>query len=65
MVAMALSGYCEGETLWRDMCATLYGRLNNPYLRAMFAFLTCDDAKYEEVLVSDVCYPVKLHCTFE
>ena len=53
VVAMALSGYYDNKnTLWRDMCHSLYSRLQHAYLRAMFAFLTCDDDKYDEILVS-------------
>ncbi|XP_014672958.1 PREDICTED: WD repeat-containing protein mio-like [Priapulus caudatus] len=50
VVAMALSGFTEEKkTLWREMCSELRTQLSSSYLRAMFAFLTCDDA-YEEVL---------------
>lgn len=31
---------------------SLLQKLEDPYLRAMFAFLTCDRENYEEILVS-------------
>ncbi|KAH9520253.1 hypothetical protein Btru_060372 [Bulinus truncatus] len=50
-VAMALSGFTEDENaLWRRTCGTLRYQLENPYLRAMFAFLACDEVNYEDVL---------------
>ncbi|GAB6033307.1 hypothetical protein CHUAL_013078 [Chamberlinius hualienensis] len=51
MIAMSLSGYTEDKTsLWRDMCDKLRSQLQDPYLRAMFAFLTSDNDSYEDVL---------------
>ncbi|XP_012940949.1 GATOR complex protein MIOS-A [Aplysia californica] len=50
-VAMALSGYTEDKNaLWRRTCGTLLHQLENPYLRAVFAFLACDEDDYENVL---------------
>lgn len=50
IVAMALSGYTEHKkTLWREMCDSLRMKLGNPYLSAMFAFLTAED--YNDILV--------------
>ena len=61
VVAMALSGYYDNKnTLWRDMCHSLYSRLQHAYLRAMFAFLTCDDDKYDDILVSVLPSSVRL-----
>lgn len=52
-VAMAIAGYTEEHnTLWRKTCLSLLQKLDDPYLRAMFAFLTCDRENYEEILVS-------------
>lgn len=52
-VAMAIAGYTEEKnTLWRKTCMSLLQKLEDPYLRAMFAFLTCDRENYEEILVS-------------
>ncbi|KAM3822158.1 GATOR2 complex protein MIOS [Vipera latastei] len=51
VVAMALSGYTdEKNSLWREMCSTLRLQLNNPYLCAMFAFLTSESGCYDGVL---------------
>ncbi|XP_057288505.1 GATOR complex protein MIOS isoform X2 [Pezoporus wallicus] len=51
VVAMALSGYTdEKNSLWREMCSTLRLQLNNPYLCAMFAFLTSESGSYDGVL---------------
>ena len=54
MVAMALSGFSDDrKTMWRDMCSSLSGQLVNPYLRALFAFLTKDTDQYNDILVSE------------
>ena len=51
-VAMALSGFTEDRNaLWRRTCGTLRYQLENPYLRAIFAFAACDDDNYDDVLV--------------
>ncbi|XP_059175424.1 GATOR complex protein MIOS-A-like isoform X2 [Physella acuta] len=50
-VAMALSGFTEDKNaLWRRTCGTLRYQLKNPYLRAIFAFLACDEDNYDDVL---------------
>lgn len=51
-VAMALSGYTgERTSMWREMCQTLKGQLTNPYMKAMFAFLTSDpDTSFHEII---------------
>ncbi|XP_056008065.1 GATOR complex protein MIOS-like isoform X2 [Ostrea edulis] len=50
-VAMAIAGYTEERnTLWRKTCVSLQQKLQDPYLRAMFAFLTSDRENYEEIL---------------
>ncbi|XP_069184860.1 GATOR2 complex protein MIOS isoform X3 [Procambarus clarkii] len=49
--AMALSGFTEERKgLWRETCVHLRSHLTDPYLRAMFAFLTDDADSYEPVL---------------
>ncbi|XP_042242958.1 GATOR complex protein MIOS-A-like [Homarus americanus] len=49
--AMALSGFTEERKgLWRETCMSLRSQLTDPYLRAMFAFLTDDADSYEPVL---------------
>jgi len=51
-VAMALSGYTgERTSMWREMCQSLKGQLTNPYMKAMFAFLTSDsDTAFHEII---------------
>ncbi|XP_061193802.1 GATOR2 complex protein MIOS-like isoform X3 [Saccostrea echinata] len=50
-VAMAIAGYTdERNTLWRKTCMSLLQKLEDPYLRAMFAFLTSERENYEEIL---------------
>ena len=52
-IAMALSGFTkEKNALWCEMCSSLCQNLKNPYLRAMFGFLTTCDNSYDAVLVS-------------
>ncbi|XP_065053231.1 GATOR2 complex protein MIOS-like isoform X2 [Rhopilema esculentum] len=51
LVAMALSGYStEKRSLWREMCGALSPQLKNPYLRAVFAFLTQEDDNFNSIL---------------
>ncbi|XP_072027810.1 GATOR2 complex protein MIOS-like [Amphiura filiformis] len=50
-IAMALSGFTkEKNALWCEMCSSLCKNLTNPYLRAMFGFLTTCDNSYDAVL---------------
>lgn len=51
-VAMALSGYtAERSSIWREMCQNLKNQLDDPYMKAMFAFLTCDnDSSFSEII---------------
>ncbi|XP_046334805.1 GATOR complex protein MIOS-like [Haliotis rufescens] len=54
-VAMALAGYSDQKsTLWQKTCSSLRDQLEDPYLRAMFAFLTGDRQNYKDVLESDM-----------
>nr|XP_058964529.1 GATOR complex protein MIOS-like [Pocillopora verrucosa] len=54
VVAMALSGYTEEKkTLWRDMCRSLCGQMENPYLRSAFAFLTTEAEHFENILAEE------------
>ncbi|XP_037785674.1 GATOR complex protein MIOS-like [Penaeus monodon] len=49
--AMALSGFTEDrKALWRETCMMLRSQLTDPYLRAMFAFLTDDADSFDPVL---------------
>ena len=41
----------ERKGLWRETCTGLRSQLSDPYLRAMFAFLTDDADSYDPVLV--------------
>ncbi|GFS35706.1 GATOR complex protein MIOS [Trichonephila inaurata madagascariensis] len=50
-VAMGLAGYTQEKTaLWREVSSSLKSHLVDPYLRAMFAFLTAEEDNYEEIL---------------
>lgn len=50
-IALALSGYTkEADSLWREMCKTILVQLSDPYLRAIFTFLTTDSDRYSEIL---------------
>ncbi|XP_046390377.1 GATOR complex protein MIOS-B [Ischnura elegans] len=51
IVAMALSGYTgDKNSIWRELCLVSRNQLLDPYLRAIFAFLTADGDNYESVL---------------
>jgi len=51
MVGVAVSGYSsEGAGLWREMVGVSMGSLPYPTLRALFAFLTCQEEVYTSVL---------------
>ncbi|XP_064455610.1 GATOR2 complex protein MIOS-like [Ornithodoros turicata] len=51
MVAMALSGYtAETRDAWRSMSRALQLSLGDPYLEALFTFLTSEDDGYWELL---------------
>ena len=55
VVAMAISGFTgdDRNALWRDQCRSIGASLLNPYLRALFAFLTIGTGEsYEAILVS-------------
>ncbi|GFT39799.1 GATOR complex protein MIOS [Nephila pilipes] len=50
-VAMGLAGYTQEKTaLWREVSSSLKSHLVDPYLRAMFAFLTAEEDNFEEIL---------------
>lgn len=52
-VAMALAGFTDDKSsMWRKMCAMTKSLLSDPYLRAMFSFLTADNYTYDQVLVT-------------
>lgn len=59
-IAMALAGYTDDKSaLWREISGSLKKQLNDPYLRAMFTFLTAEDLNYDEILVSYFPPPYK------
>lgn len=52
VVAMALAGFSDDKnSMWKQLCSTARAQLIDPYLRAMFAFLTAENYSYENVLV--------------
>jgi len=57
MVCVAVSGYSSGgdtaSDLWREMVSSSQSSLPHPALRAIFAFLTCQDERYSSVLEED------------
>lgn len=51
LVALSLSGYTrETRESWREVWHSLHLSLGDPYLQAMFAFLTAADDGYSELL---------------
>lgn len=54
LVGMALAGFTENkDALWQKMCSSFRQQLTNPYLRAMFFFLSSpQNDNYMDVLVS-------------
>ena len=57
VVAMAISGFTgdDRNALWQEQCRSLGASLLNPYLRALFAFLTISSGdSYDTILVSFV-----------
>lgn len=51
-VVMALAGFNDRSSLWKDMCRQQRRALNDSYLKAIFAFLTTDNSDYSDILVS-------------
>ena len=50
---MAIAGFTDDKnSLWREMAQTNCPNLDDPYIRAIFAFLTESDSNYETILVS-------------
>nr|XP_018911247.1 PREDICTED: WD repeat-containing protein mio isoform X2 [Bemisia tabaci] len=51
IVAMAVSGFSDSKSgMWRELCTSSMLQLSDPYLRAMFAFLTSESDSYDGVL---------------
>lgn len=64
MAAIALSGFSfEKSAIWRSQCATAQTQISDPYLRAMFAFLTPDNGSHDKVLVSEIISSIFFHIT--
>ncbi|XP_026683490.1 GATOR complex protein MIOS-A-like [Diaphorina citri] len=56
IVAMALAGYsAQNSGLWRSACMESKQQLTDPYLMAIFAFLTADGDNYDSILPSIFC----------
>lgn len=51
---MALSGFTQEKTgLWRELCAGVSAKLSDPYLRAIFSFLTANDEEDRDSIVKE------------
>lgn len=51
---MALAGFSDDKnSLWKHFCSSPKAKLTDPYLKAMFAFLTAENGSYDGVLVSN------------
>lgn len=62
VVAMALSGFSDDKTsVWRQFCASNKTKLTDPYLKAIFAFLTTENHNYDNILVG---FYSKFNCSF-
>lgn len=54
VVAMALAGFSDEKgSVWKHFCSTSKAKLGDPYLKAMFSFLTAENGNYDNVLVRD------------
>lgn len=53
IVAMALSGFNDKNSLWKEISKRLRKQMTDHYLKAIFTFLTCDNEHYQDILVSD------------
>jgi len=50
---MAIAGFSDDQnSLWRELALSKFSNLPDPYIRAIFAFLTEADNNYETILVS-------------
>ncbi|CAL8072972.1 unnamed protein product [Orchesella dallaii] len=51
IVAMAIAGFSDDQnSLWRELALAKFNQLSDPYIRAIFAFLTEADSNYETIL---------------
>lgn len=61
VVAMALAGFSDdSSSVWKQFCSTSKSKLVDPYLKAMFGFLTAENYNYDAVLVSRTLVSLKL-----
>ena len=52
VMAMALAGFTDDKSsVWKQFCSTAKQKLSDPYLKAIFSFLTTENYNYESVLV--------------
>jgi len=66
VIALALSAYLtsanlseKSALLWNETCSNLKPKLRDPYIKAIFTFLSIsqiDDHSYGEIIVSCFCY---------
>lgn len=64
VVAMALAGFSDDKnSLWKHFCSSPKAKLGDPYLKAMFAFLTAENGNYDAVLVNILCGRVRSEIT--
>jgi hypothetical protein len=55
IAAMAIAGFSDQKnSLWREMAQANSTNLDDPYIRAIFAFLTEADGNYDSILVSSL-----------
>lgn len=52
IVSLALAGYEGGSGLWKQACVESRQKLTDPYLKAIFGFLTNENDNYDAILVS-------------
>jgi len=52
IVAMAIAGFTDDRnSLWREQAQTNCAHLTDPYIRAIFSFLTETDSNFDSILV--------------
>ncbi|CAH8544514.1 unnamed protein product [Dicrocoelium dendriticum] len=68
LVTLAIAGYADSSNeLWKVTCASLLTRLENPYLRAMFTFLTRNGNDFDPILVDEglqLCDRISFACLY-
>lgn len=52
IVAVALAGFSDDRnSVWKQFCTSSRSKITDPYLKAMFAFLTAENHNYDNILV--------------